>query len=271
MDTFWLLMSLFLQVSQALTVNSRNSEETPVKMHSEQTGEPSNLIKKIKPESHGVEKKDNAFEMLLEFGRWPKGQDNPKQHRSRCNSISQAWTRGQDAIYRQHPTYKLQLKVFTGLLKPVTVQDNLVRYLSKIANCCMLGFSCNRVRGLQGTLGVDGENHVGFYMDSEVITPSVFRVELHLEVTAIEQLTVIPVVTANGHQHNSFIQLRRNHITDLILDLRFLLLMLKETETAETVIEIMLGFHCIHNGYHAPCDEHGIMLLNVPFIALHYK
>ncbi|KAM8961183.1 uncharacterized protein RCH25_036953 [Pelodytes ibericus] len=276
MNSIYLWMCLFLQVSRTLTLNSRMNVHSPVKNNPDRTGDSSNLIKKVKIESQITENMESTPEMV-EAVRQSRGQDIPKHHRSRCNSMSQAWTRGQNAIYSQQPTSVFRFKIFTGPLRPLSPQHNLVRYITRVYKCCKLGFTCNRVRGLQGTLEVGKcmGNKVEFYVDPDVSASSVFRAELHLEVPTADQLTVIPVLTANGKQHFSFIQLKRDHTTDLILDLRFLLQILKEAESGNTMTEkvtvMSLGFHCIQQGYHVPCDMHRISLLHAPFIAFHYK
>ncbi|XP_053306685.1 uncharacterized protein LOC128468855 [Spea bombifrons] len=249
---------------------------TSARNNPERTDDAINLIKKIKNESQPLEKVESLSE-TLGAGKWPNEQNPPKHQRSRCNHLSQAWTRGQDTIYSQEPSTTYQFKVFTGPLRPISPHYNLVQYMNRVYKCCKLGFNCNLVRGLQGTLDVGDEGYmVEFFLDPEVLTATVVQAELHLEVPASDQLTVIPVLTTDGVQHFSFIPLRRDKITDLVLDVRFLLPMLKEVETGnmiheEEVTELTLGLYCIQNGYHVPCDLHGISLLRYPFIVLHYK
>ncbi|XP_073529145.1 uncharacterized protein [Phyllobates terribilis] len=120
-----------------------------------------------------------------------------------------------------------------------------------------------------------GGREAAFYIDLDVFSLSIHRAELHFELSAEEQVTVIPVLNMNGLRHSSFTQIRRGHIIDLTLDVMFILQALKEKEMVETAIEdvteLSLSLHCIQNDLHVPCNPHGVSLLHHPFIALQYK
>ncbi|XP_066458068.1 uncharacterized protein [Eleutherodactylus coqui] len=232
-----------------------------------------NLIKKQRSDSQHRERMENILEM---FGadRWSKGQDILKHHRSQCNYMNQFWTQWQGSTDNQDASSVFMLKVFTGPLKPVFPQKNLFQYMSRIYRCCRLGFGCRRIKGLQGTLD-EGGRVAAFYIDSDVFSSSIQRAELHLEVSAGEELTVIPELFINGLRRSSFTQIRRGPIMDLSLDVMFLLQVLKEKALAdpvnEEVTELSLSLHCIQNDLQVPCNLPGAPLLQPPFIALQYR
>ncbi|XP_077136980.1 uncharacterized protein LOC143793938 isoform X1 [Ranitomeya variabilis] len=269
MSTFWLYLCVTMQVSWNLPVYSlKTLGHLPVQNKIGIAGETNNFIKQQRPE-----RMDYALE-ILDNDRWSKGQDILRHHRSQCNYINQSWTQWQGSTDSKDPDSVYMLKVFTGPLKPIFLQKNLLQYMSRIYRCCKLGFRCRKVKGLQGTLDKGG-NEAAFYIDLDIFSLSVHRAELHFELSAEEQVTVIPVLNMNGLRHSSFTQIRRGHIIDLTLDVMFILQALKEKEMVETmtedVTELSLSLHCIQNDLHVPCNRHGVTMLHHPFIALQYQ
>ncbi|KAM4707087.1 uncharacterized protein O3C94_003240 [Discoglossus pictus] len=239
----------------------------------ERAGEHNNFVKRVKTENSHRERMETFFEM---FGGRSKGQDFVKYHRSQCVHMSQPWIQRHEAMYSQNYSSEFSFKVFTGPLRPMYPEHNLFRYISGIYKCCRLGFTCRKIKGLQGTLKAgDGKEEVDFYIDADVYNLSILQAELHLEVSASEGLTVIPVLTAKGVEHSRFRQLRSDHLMDLALDVKFLLQILKDCDTEDTMkeemMELRLALHCIQNEHVVPCDLHGVSLLHSPFIALHYE
>ncbi|XP_075709888.1 uncharacterized protein LOC142743224 [Rhinoderma darwinii] len=246
---------------------------TPVPNKIERAVETNNFIKKQRSESHNRERMERILE-ILGADRWSKGQDILKYHRSQCNYMNQSWTQWQGSTENQDPSSVYMLNVFIRPIKPTFPQKNLFQYMSRIYRCCKLGFSCRRIKGLQGILD-EGIKEAAFNIDSDIFSLSIQRAELHLEVSADEQLTVIPVLNINGLRRSSFRQMRSGHIIDLALDVMFILQALKETDMAYTVngvvTELSLSLHCIQNDLHVPCNLHRVSLLQPPFITLQYK
>ncbi|KAG8596895.1 hypothetical protein GDO81_002087 [Engystomops pustulosus] len=235
--------------------------------------ETNNFIKKQRTDTNIREQVQNILQ-ILSTDRWTKGQDMLKYHRSQCNYMNQSWTQWQGLMDYDEPSSVYMLRVFTGPIKPMFPQKNLFQYMSRIYRCCKLGFSCRRIKGLQGTLD-EGRREAAFYIDTDVLSLSTQRAELHLHVSADEQLTVIPILTINGLRRSSFTQMRSGHIVDVALDVMFILQALKDKEmedaVKEDVTELSLSLLCIYNDLHVPCNGHRVSLLHSPFIALQYK
>ncbi|KAM4808062.1 uncharacterized protein WCC33_002784 [Rhinophrynus dorsalis] len=274
MAIVWFWICLFLQFSWTLPFNfRRNNALILMRNKVERTGEPSNFIKRSRIENR---ERMEIFLEMLGIGRRSNGQDLLRYHRTQCNYMSQPWLQRPDVFYNMDPSALFLFRVFTGPLRPIFPQHNLFRFISRIYRCCKLGFPCRRVKGLQGTLNAgDGRKAVEFYIDSDILSLSILRAELHLEVSVTDQLTVIPVLTTNGIALSRFTQSRSEHVADLILDVMFLFQILKESETEdmmnEDVTELSLSLHCIQNDRHVPCNLHGVSLIHAPFLALQYE
>uniref|UniRef100_A0A6I8SNF2 Uncharacterized protein n=1 Tax=Xenopus tropicalis TaxID=8364 RepID=A0A6I8SNF2_XENTR len=262
MGTVWLWICLVIQVSWTFPMHFRKHNGlTLLRNKVESPGDPNNFIKISRTEHHLKERMDTFLEII--GGRRSNRQDILKYHRAQCTYMSQPWTRSQDIIYQQDPSAMFLFRVFTGPLRPTFPHQNLFRYMSRIYRCCKLGFTCKRVKGLQGTWARGaGKKEVEFSIDSEIINLSILRAELHLEVSLrSNQLSVVPVLTAKGVTFSSFTELRSDHGMDLALDVMFLLQMLKETDTEEMmneeVTELSLALHCFHNELPVPCHLYG--------------
>ncbi|XP_044144825.1 uncharacterized protein LOC122933828 [Bufo gargarizans] len=269
MSTFWLCLCAFVQFSWTLPMYSEKTHgHSPEHNKIGRAVEPNNFIKKHRP--------DQMESILQKLGadRWSKGQDILKYHRSQCNHMNQSWIQWQGSTYNEDLGSEYTLKIFTGPLKPTFPQRNLFQYMSRIYKCCRLGFSCRRIKGLQGTLD-EGGRAATFYIDLDILSLSIQRAQIHLEVSADEQLTVIPVLNINGLRRSSFTQIRSGHVLDLTLDVMSILQALKEKETVdaekEEVTELSLSLQCIQNDLHVPCNLHRAFLLQSPFITLQYK
>ncbi|MEE6504535.1 hypothetical protein FKM82_005228 [Ascaphus truei] len=274
MDTVWIWLCFFLQVAWTSPVSSRRSNGHMLERNQvERTREPNNLVKGRRTENHNRERLETSLDRVG-AGRWSTGQDLLRYHRTQCIHMSQPWTHGQDAVRNQDPSSVFLFSVFTGSLKPIFPQQNLFQYISRIYRCCKLGFTCRKIKGLQGTIEVgDRRKEMEFYVDLDITNLSILRAELHLEVSNSDGLTVIPVLRAKGTPHSRYLQLIRNRVSDLTLDVMFLFKMLKETQDvmSEDVTELSLALHCIRNEHPVPCDLNGVSLLHHPFIALQYE
>ncbi|KAG8455743.1 hypothetical protein GDO86_001800 [Hymenochirus boettgeri] len=275
MDMAWLWIFLLLQVSWTFPLHlRRNNGQSLLKNTVESPGDHNNFIKKSRTEQNFNERLDNFLEMI--GGRRTNRQDLLKYHRSQCSFLSQQWAWHQDIVYQPDPSAIFMLRVFTGPLRPMFPEQNLFRYISRVYKCCKLGFTCKRIKGLQGTLAFgDGKKEVEFYFDPDIFSLSILRAELHLQVSLSDQLVVIPVLMAKGRTYSSFTQLKREHFTDLALDVMFLLKMMKEMNTEdmmrEDVTELSLALHCIQNDFHVPCNLYGVSMLHSPFLVLQYE
>ncbi|OCU01724.1 uncharacterized protein XB5848002.L [Xenopus laevis] len=276
MATVWLGIFLLLQVSWSFPMHFRKHNGlTLMRNKVESPGDQNNFIKRSGVDYHFRERMGTFLEMA--GGRRSNRQDILKYHRAQCTYMSQPWIQSQDIIYQQDPGVMFLFRVYTGPLRPTFPRPNLFKYMSRIYRCCKLGFTCKRVKGLQGTwTHGNGRKEVEFSIDSDIFNLSILRAELHLEVSlGSNQLTVVPVLTAKGITLSSFTTLRSDHVMELALDVMSLLQMLKETDTEDTmseeVTELSLALHCIHNEHPAPCHLYGVSLLHPPFLALHYE
>ncbi|KAM5191669.1 uncharacterized protein ACMZJ9_001633 [Mantella aurantiaca] len=273
MSILWLWLCVLLQVSWTFPMFlKKTSGHVTVHARPEKAEQPNNFIKKQKSENQSRERVEKIMAKLT-ADRWSKGQDSLKYHRTQCNYMNQSWTQGLDPTINQDSKSVYMFRASTGHLKATFPQKNLFQYVSRIYRCCKLRLNCPKIKGLQGTLQ-DEKREISFYIDSDNFDLSIRRAELHLEILADEQLTVIPALTINGHTHSRFTQLRNGHIIDLTLDVMFLLQALKEKEpdtmADEEVTELSLMLHCIKNELHVPCNSHRVSLLHAPFIALQY-
>ncbi|KAM3936713.1 uncharacterized protein RB166_021792 [Leptodactylus fuscus] len=269
MSRFWLCLYVFIQVSWSSPIMNSLGHLPVHKIG--RAEESNNFIKKQRSESR--ERTENILEI---FGtdRWSKEQDILKYHRSQCNYKNQSWTQWQGSADHQDLTSVYDVKVYTGPLKPIFPQKNLFQYMGRIYRCCKLGFSCSRIKGLQGTLD-EGGRELAFYIDSDIFSLSIQRAELHLQISADDQVTVIPVLNVNGVRRSRFVEKRNGLIIDLALDVMFILQALKERDMAdmvhEEVIELSLSLHCMQSDVHVPCNLHRVSLLHSPFITIQYK
>ncbi|OCT98192.1 uncharacterized protein XB5848002.S [Xenopus laevis] len=275
MGTVWLWICLVLQVSWTFPMHFRKHNElTLLRNKVESHGDPNNFIKQSRADTPFKERVGTFPEMT--GGRRSNRQNILKYYRAQCTYMSQPWIQSQDIIYQQDPSAMFLFKVYTGSLRPTFPHQNLFKYMSRIYRCCKLGFTCKRVKGLQGTWTPgSGKKEVEFSIDSDIFNLSILRAELHLEVSlASNQLTVVPGLTAKGITLASFTELRSDHVMELALDAMSLLQMLKESDTEDTnedVTELSLALHCIHKEHPVPCHLYGVSLLHPPFLAFQYE
>ncbi|XP_072271534.1 uncharacterized protein [Pyxicephalus adspersus] len=271
MSSFWLWLFVLLQVSSTFPMYVRNtSGPAPMYAKPERTAQMNNLIKKQKENQN----KERIEIMAKLTDRWSKGQDILRYHRTQCNHMNQSWTHWQDSTaVIQDSKSDYTFRVFTGPLKATFPQRNLFQYVNRVYRCCKLGLNCPKIKGLQGTLEY-GKNEINIYIDPDIFGLSIRRAELHLELLADEHLTIIPSLTLNGHTYSRFTQSRSGYITDLALDVMFLLHALKEKDVdsmaIEEVTELQLTLYCMKNELYVPCHLKKVSLLHSPFIALHY-
>ncbi|KAJ1092769.1 hypothetical protein NDU88_005879 [Pleurodeles waltl] len=194
-----------------------------------------------------------------------------------CLHMSQPWSSGHRKLAALEDGAPFRVRVHTaasGPPRPVFPHQHLFHYIKRIYSCCKMGFTCRKIKGLQGRVVLDGPlTDLEFYMDPQTLELSVQRAELHLEVSNPDRVTVMPVLKIPGFSSSSHTKLTRDDVLDLTLDVMFLFDMLREDPEmmSKERAELTLNLHCIQDSLLVPCEYHGVSILRAPFIALLYK
>ncbi|TMS04139.1 hypothetical protein E3U43_001028 [Larimichthys crocea] len=226
--------------------------------------------------------------------------------RERCAELAAPWQENARAPEDHGNLLRVRVRPFTqraapgpgpalgpGLLFP---GSSLFSFVRRVYRCCQDGASCRSVRGIQGRLR--GDSDLEFLLTSDVLSLSVLRAELHLQLSNPEHLDVRPVLSymAKRGLPTRYSLWSRGNTVELRVDLLFLLQSLQEAaggaaggggarlvnmrravfppttsgalqDSAWGELGLILG--CSRQGSGVSCG--GVQLSHTPFMALYYR
>ncbi|XP_046904189.1 uncharacterized protein si:ch211-170d8.2 [Hypomesus transpacificus] len=150
--------------------------------------------------------------------------------REQCALLTEPWT---ETYGSQGDLAKsLHLRVLSlplgGSRRTVFPEQPLFRYVRRVYRCCQIGFHCKSVKGIQGRLS--GDTGVEFLLSRDVLSVTVMRAEIHLQLSNPRQLNVEPVLPFMVKRKLStrYNVRTRDDILELRVDLLFLFQGLQE-------------------------------------------
>ncbi|XP_062274233.1 uncharacterized protein si:ch211-170d8.2 [Scomber scombrus] len=151
-------------------------------------------------------------------------------HREQCAELSATWLENTQAPQDNSTLLQLRVRPFSpgvsrGLVFP---GKSLFSFVRRVYRCCQEGLNCRSVKGIQGRLR--GDTDVEFLMTREILSLTVMRAELHLQLSNPQHLDVRPVLPfmAKRNLPTRYSVWSRGHTVELRLDLLFLLQILQE-------------------------------------------
>ncbi|KAK2837613.1 hypothetical protein Q5P01_014825 [Channa striata] len=166
---------------------------------------------------------DGTSGSTLRTDAWRR--DMTETHRERCAELAAPWLENTQHGHEDNTT-KMQVRVrpfnpgtFQGQVFPGKSLFNFVR---RVYHCCQEGHNCRSVKGIQGVLS--GDTAVEFLLTREILSLTVVRVELHLQLTNPQHLDVKPVLPfmAKHSLPTRYSLWSRGNTVELRLDLLFL-------------------------------------------------
>ncbi|KAF3696084.1 hypothetical protein EXN66_Car011760 [Channa argus] len=160
---------------------------------------------------------------------WRRGM--METHRERCAELAAPWLENTQHAHEDNATM-LQLRVrpfhpgtFRGQVFPGKSLFNFVR---RVYHCCQEGQNCRSVKGIQGVLS--GDTAVEFLLTREILSLTVVRVELHLQLTNPQHLDIHPMLPfmAKHNLPTRYNSWSRGNTVELRMDLLFLFQSLQE-------------------------------------------
>ncbi|XP_060927021.1 uncharacterized protein si:ch211-170d8.2 [Limanda limanda] len=120
--------------------------------------------------------------------------EEEEAHRERCAELAAPWLEntqapGENATMLQFRGRPLSPGASQGLVFPGKSLFNFVR---RVYQCCHGGLTCRRVKGIQGRLR--GDRDVEFLLNREILSLTVTRAELHLQLSNPQHLDIHPVL-----------------------------------------------------------------------------
>uniref|UniRef100_A0A672JBM7 Uncharacterized protein n=1 Tax=Salarias fasciatus TaxID=181472 RepID=A0A672JBM7_SALFA len=123
--------------------------------------------------------------------RWRRGAADA--HRERCADLSAPWLHNTRQVSGDDGTLlRVRVRPFSpgasrGLVFP---EKPLFNFIRRIYRCCQDRVTCRSVRGIQGRMRGDVE----FILSGEILSLTVRRAELHLQLSNPQRLDVHPVL-----------------------------------------------------------------------------
>ncbi|XP_049618755.1 uncharacterized protein si:ch211-170d8.2 [Syngnathus scovelli] len=235
--------------------------------------------------------------------RWRRGA--AEAHRERCAELTAAWQESPHRSPRRNSTVlRLSVRPLSsgaswGLVFP---EKPLFSFVRRVYRCCQDGFDCRNVKGLQGRLRRGSD--VELLLTREVLSLSIRRAELHLQLTNPQQVDIHPVLLsmAKSNLPTRFISRSHGTTVDLRVDLLFLFQSLQEAAGSPggahrlvNMRKVMLSslhkklasvdlqdnggvvwgeqglaLGCSRAGVGVLCESSGVGLLHAPFVTLYY-
>ncbi|XP_019949638.1 uncharacterized protein [Paralichthys olivaceus] len=151
-------------------------------------------------------------------------------HRERCAELAAPWLENTQAAGDNATTLQFRGRPFSpgasqGLVFPGKSLFNFVR---RVYQCCHEGLTCRRVKGIQGRLR--GDRDVEFLLTREILSLTVTRAELHLQLSNPQHLNVQPVLPSMAKRSlpTRYSVWSRGSRLELRVDLLFLFQSLQE-------------------------------------------
>ncbi|XP_071338335.1 uncharacterized protein [Trachinotus anak] len=161
--------------------------------------------------------------------RWRRGIE--EKQRERCAELAAPWLENTQQAPEDNATV-LQLRVrpfppgaSLGLVFP---GKPLFSFARQVYHCCQEGVNCRSVKGIQGRLR--GETDVELLLTREILSLTVTRAELHLQLSNPQHLDLHPVLPsmAKGNLPTRYSVWSRGNMVELRVDLLFLFQSLQE-------------------------------------------
>uniref|UniRef100_A0A3Q0SRU0 Uncharacterized protein n=1 Tax=Amphilophus citrinellus TaxID=61819 RepID=A0A3Q0SRU0_AMPCI len=164
---------------------------------------------------------DESYEATLRAGRWRRGMADT--HRERCAELEAPWLENtREAHVDSGIPLQLRIRSFSprasrGLVFPGKA---LFKFIRGVYRCCQEGVNCRRLKGIQGRMRGGTE----FVLTGEILSLTVARAELHLQLSNPRHLDIRPVLpTMAKHKLPTRYSLgSRGDTVDLRVDLLFL-------------------------------------------------
>uniref|UniRef100_A0A3Q3L384 Uncharacterized LOC113139307 n=1 Tax=Mastacembelus armatus TaxID=205130 RepID=A0A3Q3L384_9TELE len=154
--------------------------------------------------------------------RWRRGM--METHRERCAELAAPWLgntrRPEDNATMLHIRFRpFSPGVSRGPLFP---GKSLFSFVRRVYHCCQEGLNCRRVKGIQG--------HVEFLLTRDILSLTVVRAELHLQLSNPQHLDIWPVLLSRAKQNlpTRYSLWTQGNTVELRVDLLFLFQSLQE-------------------------------------------
>ncbi|XP_059192519.1 uncharacterized protein si:ch211-170d8.2 [Centropristis striata] len=152
-------------------------------------------------------------------------------HREQCAELAAPWLDNKQRAPEDNATVlQLRVRPFSpggsqGLVFP---GKSLFSFVRRVYRCCQEGVSCRSVKGIQGRLR--GGTDVEFLLNREVLSLTVMRAELHLQLSNPQHLDIHPVLSSMAKRDlpTRYALWSRGNTVELRVDLLFLFQSLQE-------------------------------------------
>ncbi|KAM7416341.1 hypothetical protein PAMA_018420 [Pampus argenteus] len=160
--------------------------------------------------------------------RWRRGV--AEAHRERCAELAAPWLESTQAPRDNSTLLQLRVRPFSpgvsrGLVFP---GKSLFSFVRRVYHCCQEGLNCRSVKGIQGRLR--GDTDVEFLLTREILSLTITRAELHLQLSNPQHLDIRPVLPSMTKRNlpTRYSSWSQGHTVELSVDLLFLLQSLQE-------------------------------------------
>ncbi|XP_044052991.1 uncharacterized protein si:ch211-170d8.2 [Siniperca chuatsi] len=161
--------------------------------------------------------------------RWRRG--IAETNRERCAELAAPWLENTQQAPEDNATLlQLRVRPFSpgasqGLVFP---GKSLFSFVRRVYHCCQEGLNCRSVKGIQGRLR--GDTDVEFLLTREILSLTVMRAELHLQLSNPQHLDVHPVLSSMAKRDlpTRYSLWSRGNTMELRVDLLFLFQSLQE-------------------------------------------
>ncbi|KAG7241402.1 hypothetical protein INR49_025602, partial [Caranx melampygus] len=185
-----------------------------------------------------------AVDTLGFTSRTPKSGDEPsgasvrtdaprrtEKHRERCAELAAPWLENTLQAPGDNATVlQLRVRPFSPGASPGPVFPGkaLFSFVRRVYHCCQEGPNCRSVKGIQGRLR--GDTDVEFLLSREILSLTVTRAELHLQLSNPQHLDLHPVLPSMAKRGlpTRYSVWSRGNIVELRVDLLFLFQSLQE-------------------------------------------
>uniref|UniRef100_A0A3Q3K9J3 Uncharacterized protein n=1 Tax=Monopterus albus TaxID=43700 RepID=A0A3Q3K9J3_MONAL len=174
--------------------------------------------------SHSPKTADESLGLTLRtdaLRRWRRGM--AEKHRERCAELAAPLLENAQQVPEDNATVlHLRVRPFSPRASqgPVFPEKPLFSFVRQVYHCCQEGLHCRSVKGIQG--------HVEFLFTREILSLTVMKAELHLQLSNPQHLH-IQLVFPTMAKRNLATSLRsRGNMVELRVDLLFLFQNLQE-------------------------------------------
>ncbi|KAL6114607.1 uncharacterized protein ACO6RY_05331 [Pungitius sinensis] len=178
----WIALFLFSAVTRDIGVTGRAVEKLGFQSHSQQTP----------AESSGLTLRTDAP------GRWRRGVAETRLER--CLELVAPWLQNTQAPEDNATLLHLRFRPFSPRASRYSVFPGkaLFSFVRRVYHCCQEGVNCRNVKGIQGRLR--GGTDVEFFLTREVLSLTITRAELHLQLSNPQHLDIYPVLSSLAKQ-----------------------------------------------------------------------